>query len=263
MKTFKIIACEIAFREISWIVSQTPNVVSLEFLPQGYHDNPEMGGTAVQQYVDALEPGKFDAVLVGYGLCNHLVTGLTARHTPIVIPRAHDCLTFFFGGKERYKSYFMSHPGAYYYSSGWLEHRRRGGQQVPYTQRSGLGPKLTYDEMVDRYGEDNAAYLQTFFEEWQENYSRACLINLEVTSHLGFRDEVRQICGEKDWEYDEVTGDIGLLKRWVDGDWNDEEFLIVPPGCTVEHSYDDSIIRATDRNPLVQIEVPVTIEGEK
>ncbi len=243
-KTFKIIACEIAFREICWVVAQTPNVISLEFLSQGYHDNPEMGYSRVQERIDAVEPGKFDAILIGYGLCNHLITGLKARHTSLVIPRAHDCLTFFFGSKDRYEKYFRSHPGTYYYTSGWLEHRRRGGEQVPYTQRSGLGPKRSFEEMVDLYGEDNARYLQEFFDQWRQHYGRALLIEFDFTRSLGLREEVQRICQENGWVYDEIKGDIGLLKRWVEGDWKEEEFLIVPPGYQVAPSYDERILQA-------------------
>ena len=139
-KVFKIIACEIAYREICWIASRTPHVTSLDFLVQGYHDNPELGYLTIQDQIDAAERGRFDAILVGYGLCNHLATGLVARDAPLVIPRAHDCLTFFFGSRHQYERYFMSHPGTYYYSSGWLEHDRRNGDFIPHTQRNGLGP---------------------------------------------------------------------------------------------------------------------------
>ena len=45
----KVIACEIAVRELYFAASRSPNLVDLEFLTQGYHDIPgtgrQVGGT--------------------------------------------------------------------------------------------------------------------------------------------------------------------------------------------------------------------------
>ena len=37
-------------------------------------------------------------------------TNLIARHTPIVMPRAHDCITLYLGSRERYQAQFERHP---------------------------------------------------------------------------------------------------------------------------------------------------------
>ena len=135
----KVIACEIAFREICTCAARSPNLFDLEFLSQGYHDNPDIGVARIQERIDTMEPDRFDGVLVGYGLCNNMLSGLKAREAPLVVPRAHDCITFFLGSKERYKEYFLSHSGTYYYTAGWLEYRQRGGERVERKQGAGLG----------------------------------------------------------------------------------------------------------------------------
>src|SRR6476620_3424328 len=99
----KIIACEIALREIAFLAAQSPHLVDFEFLTQGLHDHPNLGRDEVQKRVDAIPEGKYDAVLIGYALCGNIIAGLRATHTPLVIPRAHDCITFFLGSKERYQ----------------------------------------------------------------------------------------------------------------------------------------------------------------
>lgn len=120
--------------------ARSVNLVDLEFLTQGYHDNPEIGRARLQEKIDSLPQGRYDAVLLVYALCNNMLVGLRAQDIPVVIPRAHDCITFFMGSKDRYARYFRQHPGTYYYTSGWLEYQHRGGERLPHTQVSGLGP---------------------------------------------------------------------------------------------------------------------------
>lgn len=48
------------------------------------------------------------------------------------------------------------------------------------------------------------------------------------------------------WNYELLRGKNTMLKRLVDGDWNEEEFLIVPPGKQAVQSYDEDIIKVEE-----------------
>ena len=85
----KVISCEIFFRELCACAARSVNQMDFEFLSQGYHDNPEIGIKRIQERIDAVPAGQFDAVLIGYGLCNTMLNGLQARDTRLVMPRAH------------------------------------------------------------------------------------------------------------------------------------------------------------------------------
>lgn len=240
----RAIACEVVFREICVCASRSINQVDLEFLSQGYHDNPESGLAKLQGQIDELEPNRYDAVLLGYGLCNNMVAGLRAPpHTQLVIPRAHDCITFFLGSKERYMEHFGDNPGTYFYTAGWLEYRHRGGERVDRRQGAGLGESQSYDEMVAQYGEDNAEYLMEVLGNWTNNYSRGLFIGFDFSAHLPYREEARQICDERGWDFVEVPGDLRLLQTWLDGPWPEDEFLVVPPGHRVLPSHDENILQ--------------------
>ena len=242
----KVIACEIAHREICYASARSKNLADIEFLTQGYHDNTDIGRDRIQERIDAVPEGRFDAILVGYGLCNMMLAGLTTRHTPLVIPKAHDCITFFLGNKERYKTEFIANPGTYYYSSGWLEHRQRGGERVERQQGAGLGQQLQYEAMVEKYGEDNARYLIEFFDQWTNNYKRGALIQFDFTRHLNLKEQVIDICHRRGWTYEELEGDMRLLQRWLDGTWDEGDFLIVRPGEKVMATYDDHVMGVRD-----------------
>ena len=169
----KVIACEIAFRELCYAAARSTNLIDFEFLTQGYHDIPGTGRTEIQKRIDAVPAGKYEAIVLGYGLCSNILTGLTTAHTPLVIPRAHDCITFFLGSKERYQEFFNAHPGTYYYTAGWLECAKRrgstgpvwGGAQLPASANAGL--QATYEQWVQKYGEDQAKYLLEEMSRWK------------------------------------------------------------------------------------------------
>ncbi|MBI5384066.1 MAG: DUF1638 domain-containing protein [Verrucomicrobia bacterium] len=246
----KVIACEIAFREICHCAARSPNILDLEFLPQGYHDSPKTGRTEIQKRIEAVPAGKFDAILLGYGLCSNIITGLTTEHTPLVLPRAHDCITFFLGSKERYRELFDAHPGTYYFTSGWLECVRRRGEKslaqgttfMPSNVKSAADS--VYQQWVEKYGEEQANYLLETMGGWSQSYSWGCLIDFDFTQPLPFHEQVRKICAERGWEFEKIAGDLGLLQRWLDGPWDAKEFLVVPPRHTVVTTFDDTIVGA-------------------
>ena len=41
--------------------------------------------------------------------------------SPLVLPRAHDCITLLMGSRTEFERYFQDHPGVYYRSTGWVE----------------------------------------------------------------------------------------------------------------------------------------------
>jgi hypothetical protein len=249
---FKLIACEVAVREICQAVAHSTNIVDVEFLTQGLHDRPMQGGRTVQERVDAVPEGTYDAILLGYALCGNLISGLQARHTPLVIPKAHDCITFFLGSRERYRQVSGSMPGAYYYTSGWLESVRRRGVNLtpghpaylPARADDSQRQDVAYQHWVEKYGEAKARQLLEVMKGWTENYTHGVLIDFPFTKALHLHEQVRAVCTHHGWQFEELEGDLRLLQHWVDGEWDPGTFLVVPPRHQVTPSYDDDVVRA-------------------
>lgn len=254
---FKVIACEIAFREISFLAAQSRHAIDVEFLAQGLHDHPNQGREEVQRRIDAVPAGKYNAILLGYGLCGNIIRDLTTPHTPLVIPRAHDCITFFLGSRDRYQKLSDTRPGSYYYTSGWLECLRRRGDRASSMEqqflptRAGLstGAENVYEEWVRKYGEEQAKYLMEVMGQWTSSYTHGVLIDFDFTKPLKLDEQVQGICQQRGWQFEKMAGDLALLERWINGDWSPEEFLIVQPGQKVAPSYNDSVVCAEPAGP--------------
>jgi hypothetical protein len=242
----KVLACDVLARELYGCAARAQHTVHLALLPQGLHDNSDTCRARLQADIDAVQPDHYDAVLLGYGLCSNSLAGIRAGATRMIVPRAHDCITLLLGSKERYARLFAEVPGTYWFSAGWLDSAEEGREQFAPMANSGLGPtyRRDWNELVAKYGEENARYLADFMGQWEKHYTRGVLIEFEFTRHLGLAARVRRICEEKGWTFETVEGDLGLIQAGFDGQWDDARFLLVEPGQVVRASYDDGILAA-------------------
>ena len=161
----KVIACEVVRMEIEALLAEAGgpragHEVEVQTLEVGLHDEPEKLREEVQAAVDATEAG-FDYILLGYGICSNGLAGITACDVPLVIPRAHDCITFFLGSRERYHEEFTQHPGTYYYTCGWIEDKEgyQEEEESMLRSRQDAARRARFEEYVEKYGADNAQYL--------------------------------------------------------------------------------------------------------
>jgi hypothetical protein len=237
----KLISCEIFYREMCATVAVSPHRIDIAFLPKGLHDLPPgQMPMKMQEAIDAVD-GTYDAVLLGYGLCNNGLVGIRARNCPLILPRAHDCITLFLGGRNRYREYFDAHPGTYFLTSGWLERGKTSGDLADLSVQAQLGMNLTMQEMVEQYGEDNAEYLFETLCQGTRNYSHFVWIPMGVEPP-GMEEIARKKADEKGWSFETVPGDMTLISKLVNGDWNEQEFLTVPPDSAVKAAYDGFIV---------------------
>lgn len=244
---FLIIACEVLYREVCLAVAYSKNIVDIEFVTQGLHDIESVDMCVrLQEIVDKADPEKYAAILLGYGLCNNGILGLTARETRIVVPRAHDCITLFLGSKERYRRYFDDNPGTYFKTTGWIERDKVNMESMQSTKMGELGLDKTLEEYIEMYGEENARYIMETMGERLENYRKYAYIELEFAKKLGYANQTKKEAAEKEWEYERVEGDSRLIEMLVEGEWLGEDFLVVNPGQKIAVTNSEDIISAID-----------------
>jgi hypothetical protein len=102
-----LIACEVLAREAYTCAAKSPHSIDIQLLVKGLHDTPHRLRDRLQATIDAASTSaaegstSYDAVLLGYGLCSNSTVGLMARGVPLVLPRAHDCMTLYLGSRSR------------------------------------------------------------------------------------------------------------------------------------------------------------------
>jgi hypothetical protein len=240
----KLIACEVFTREVSAATAQSEHVFDSIYLPFGLHSYPDDLRKRLQVEIDATEGQGYDYIVLGYGLCSRGVADLVARSIPVVVTRAHDCITLFLGSRSKYSAEFSNHPGTYYYSSGWIERGDGDVEQGMISDKKERQYKEKYEEYVEKYGEDNAKFLIEQESQWLVNYTRAAFINTNTGPTKKFREFTQGIAMSRDWEFEEIEGDLSLIDRLAAADFSGEDFLVVLPGEHIAESFDDLILVA-------------------
>jgi hypothetical protein len=243
-----VIACRIFQREFEALAPAYPDV-SLQYLEMGLHTGtPEELRAALQNAIHAAPDCQ--NLALAYGLCNRGLLGIRAERRPLVIPRAHDCLALLLGGTQRYRAELDAHPGTYFQSPGWIEQLPLDGTLHLQNLPAALGPALTPDELIARYGEDNAAYLIEQFADLHRHYHRLAYIATPVPQAPAGHVRAAQIARDRNWSFAEIPGDLIWLQHLLSGPWTDPDFLVVPPYHRVVIRYDDQLFAAEpESNP--------------
>ena len=249
MAHYIALTCEALTRWAQDAAITSPHTVSVRLFRQGLHNAPKKLRTTLQDEIDAIEPGACDAILLVYGLCGLATAGLTARHTPIVITRAHDCITLYLGSRDRYQAEFDRHPGTYWYSVDYME-RQEAGMNAGLGAAGIAAEAGEYEKWVAKYGQETADLLLQEMRRWAQHYSRAAFIDTGAGDVALYESTARAKAAEEGWAFERLDGDPRLVRMLIHGEWPAEEFLVIRPGQTLRHSADERIVEAVDNAPL-------------
>ena len=231
---YHVIACHVLWRELCYFASLSPHTHQFTFLKQGLHNTPDLLRQELQGAIDRAD-GRAEAILIGYGLCSNGLVGIRARTKKLVAMRGHDCITFLLGSKERYREYFDTHPGTYWYSPGWIDTSTQPGKERY---------ERVLKHYVETYGEENAKYLMDASENWMQNYNNAAYVDLGFGDSERYKAFTRECAEWLGWKCDFLEGDGRLVRDFLAGNWNERDYLVVEPGQVIVASHDENIIES-------------------
>lgn len=237
---YKLICCEVFSREIYQALLESDHTVFPVFTKKMSHEYPDYLREMIQKEIDKTEPNEYDAILLGYGLCGNATAGLQAGSIPLVIPRAHDCCTVFLGSREAYKEHFGHRPSCRWTSGGYMG---SGGNYLRNSEvHHFLGMDLTWQEMVEKYGEENAAYIFETLKPKDKSDEQVIYIQTPPYTRMDCEKKAEADARKNHSRFESIQGDSRLLQMLVGGNWPEDEFLVVPPKCSIEGVYDQDVV---------------------
>jgi hypothetical protein len=231
-----VLACSVFEREIALYASGAEHIEELRFFEMGLHEHPERLRSTLQANLDDLDGRSgIEAVVLCYGLCGLSTAGLGSLRHKLVIPRAHDCITVFMGGKEAYADHQRRCAACYYYTPGWNRGLRVPGPDALAAMRA---------ELAARFDPDDVEFLlETTRQQWAI-HDTATYLDLgteDASAAAAYAQKCAQWLG---WRFKQLRGDPALLRDLLWGNWDTERYQIVAAGAKLGHAPDESILRS-------------------
>ena len=238
-----ILSCESLTRAAYGAAARSPHIVDVTIIPRNRHQPQEIR-TRIQALIDEAEGKKYDAIGLVYGLCGQATAGLTARGTQLVIPRAHDCITLHLGSRARHEAELKKEPGTYWYAQDYMERVQGVNAALAMGQGSEADMDAIYDNYCHKYGQVKADHLMSIMGDWLTHYKRAVYLTTDPNAVTAVEADARAQAAKRGLTFERLPADFGLVARLCDGDWDDEDFLVVPPGKTTHQTYEEDILKA-------------------
>jgi len=210
-----ILACATVIEEMLPLMPSDMNYQVLDF---GLHVNPNQLRLVLQDEIDSTD-SYFDNIVLGYGLCSQAIIGIKSTHCTLIVPRVDDCIAIFLGSCAAYQQQFKSEPGTYYLTKGWI--------------KVGDSPFAEYEEILKKQGKERADRIMRLM---LKNYTRLALINTGQHEMDFYRDYARNTAERFGLRYEEISGSTTLVKKMVEGNW-DDDFIIIPPGGIIQYNH--------------------------
>ena len=217
--------------ELRFCASRSTHRIDIEFIYQGLHEFPAKLKSTLEEALNRVDVTKYNYILLNYGLCGNGTLNISHPKIPIVIHNVHDCMPLLIGSYGLHREYMLQRPGTFWFSVGWVEGFPLPGSPdyvEKYIEFYNTIINEKQRDAIERMLMENYGYLT--FVRWDElgkkvaergcAYTRECVNS--INKRLGFN-----------LKYDELRGSPGKIQRFVDGEWNSNEFLIIEPGQTL------------------------------
>lgn len=211
----KIIACEVMKEELLSITAA--NQIEFEFISMGLHLHPKKLHTKLQNIL-ACSQG-FTKIILAFGLCGGAAKDLIVHETELIIPKVHDCIPILLGSRARYEEY-QKERGTFYLSCGWM-----------ISEKNILSE---HQRICEKYGEVKALRV---LERMYDSYKRVLFIHTGCKNEAESLNESKEIAKLLTLSYQETAGKSTYLEKIINGPWDKEDFIHIPPYARVQEEF--------------------------
>jgi hypothetical protein len=203
-----IIACETLKGELTKSMEEEDCKWPVLWIDSGKHAWPDKLRSAVQEAVDGISRDN-STILLMFGFCGNAMVGVKSGAHTLVLPRAADCIPLFLGSRRRREE---CGGDSYFFTGGYID--------------SGSSIAEDTGKVFERYGEKRGL---SILRRLLKNYRNFMIIDTGVFDVEKVREKVERFAGLVDIPVSVIPGDLRLIRALAAGNWNADEFLIVPP----------------------------------
>ncbi|MDR3162143.1 MAG: DUF1638 domain-containing protein [Spirochaetaceae bacterium] len=213
-----IIACETLREELSLIMECRQCSYPVVWVDAGKHVWPDKLHLAIQEALDALPPSCTTALAL-FGFCGNAMVGIRPPAQVLVFPRAADCIPLFLGSQAAREA---AGARTYFFTEGYL--------------RSSGNIATEFRESLKRRGKNFALHV---VKTMMAHYRNIAVIDTGAFDPAKVLEELTEFSQTIGIPVSVIPGNLRLIDALLAGDWNRNEFLIVPPGETV--TFEDAL----------------------
>jgi hypothetical protein len=221
-----LIACEVFRPELERPAGAAGPDLSIAWMRRHLHDKgPRMLGD-IQAAVDAA-PAEAGTVLLAYGRCGNGLAGLRSGGRTLVCYRSHDCIPVLIGDRARHAAAVAEEPGTCWLSPGWAAGLDLG--RLPAAAGTAFDASdPQWARLVARRGEAVAREAWAAWIEASAKYRRVAWV--ATLDDPAGEAAVQRAAAGHGLAFTRIAGDPAWVRALLDGPWDDDRFVVVPPG---------------------------------
>jgi len=221
------IVCGVLEEIFTKTAQKSENDIQIRIIDKHLHTEPDKLRVELQKFLDNLTE-TFDFVVLGFGLCGGALNGLKSGKHTLVIPKSHDCITFYLGSKERYNEMVDKYENkCYWFTPSFFKQE--------YLPVKSFNDKK-WQDYADKYDEDTADYLMEIELAPLKNYTHLMLVDDFSAPTEGMAGFAEQTANEYNWKIGVFDVVYDMFDMFFKGTYDENVFLTVLPENTVVQS---------------------------
>lgn len=206
-----LIACQNIQDEVRAALKEAQLDYPVYYLPSGTHDSPDKMRGTLQALIDCLTG--IDYLLLPMGRCGNATVGLKSDRFSLVLPKCEDCINLVLSEN----SLKVNRPkGTFFFTDGWL--------------RSIFSADREYERTTKQYGKDQSDMVMNMI---YSGYQHFALLNTGLYDLGRAKNQLRPLAETVSVDFTELPAPYGILKKMIALDFQNESFVIAPPGVKV------------------------------